>query len=231
MNESAYSTSTKFGNFEEDKYQQYRTLSFGAIVTLGFGVLAIPTGLAASLNPFLLLFPFLGILIGIWCVLKLGKRQQEFTGYGLAKTGLILSLLCFVGGVTHSSYIYATEVPDGYQRLKFSQLQPDPKYDFAPVPPLAHKLDNSDVFIKGYVYPDEQFGDIKRFILVPDMGTCCFGGKPKLTDMVQVTLEDPHRIQYSLIRRSLSGKFRLGAAEAAKVGNVVYHLEDAAVLR
>ena len=85
--------------------------------------------------------------------------------------------------------------------------------------------------MKGYVYPDDQLGEIKRFILVPDFGACCFGGKPKLTDMMQVTLEDPHRVKYSYFNRSLSGTFRLRTSTASKVGEVVYHLEDAVVIK
>jgi hypothetical protein len=41
------------------------------------------------------------------------------------------------------------------------------------------------------------------------MGTCCFGGQPKLTDMIQVTLQDPLRIRFSLTRRHLGGTFRV----------------------
>ena len=229
MNETPYTT--KFVDPEVDQYHQYRTLSFAAIVTIGFGVLAIPTAIAASLNPFLLAFPFIGIIVGIWSVAKLRKRQTEFTGYGLAKIGLVLSIVFFVAGSGYASFIYATEVPEGFRRLKFVELQPDPKFPQIPIPPTAANLDQAKIFVKGYVYPDEQIGGIKRFILVPDMGTCCFGGQPKLTDMIQVTLTDPHRIEYSMFRRSLSGTFRLGSAQAAKVGNVVYHLEDAVVLR
>lgn len=227
MTESPYTTT--FASPEEDQYQQYRTLSFSAVVTFVFGLLAIPTGIVANMNPFLLIFPFIGIVIGILSVLKLKDRQQEFTGFGLARSGLALSTILFFGGAAYASYVYSTEVPEGFQRLKFTELQPDPKFPQIPIPPSAAKLDQTRVFVKGYVYPDEQLGDIKRFILVPDMGTCCFGGQPKLTDMMQVTLEDPHRVKYSMFRRSLAGTFRLGSAEAAKVGTVVYHLEDAIV--
>ena len=62
-------------------------------------------------------------------------------------------------------------------------------------------------------------------MLVPDMGTCCFGGQPKLTDMIQVTLQDPMRTKYSYARRSLGGTFRLAASSTDNVGTVIYHLD------
>ena len=37
------------------------------------------------------------------------------------------------------------------------------------------------------------------------MGTCCFGGQPKLTDMVEIILDDPLRTSWSTRRRRLGG--------------------------
>lgn len=219
------STSASLQSAEANQYDEYRTLSFPAIVALVFGVISIPTAMAASLNPFLLVFPLIGMMIGLFAIVKLRNRLEEFTGMGAAKAGLLLSTLLFLGGAAFASYTYATEVPEGYRRISFGELQPDPKHPELPWSPLAEELMEQNVFIKGYVYPDKQQGDIKRFVLVPDMGTCCFGGQPKLTDMVQVTLKDPHRVNYSMFRRSLGGKFRLGSVTADAVGQVIYHLE------
>ncbi len=210
---------------EAEQYQQYRTLSFGAIVALVFGVISIPMALAASLNPFLLIFPFVGVLVGLNAVLRLRNRTDEFTGLGAARIGLALSLTVLCAGSIYSAYVYATEVPDGYERIAFSDLQPDPRDPSEVIPASAQGLSGKKIFLKGYVYPDDQLGDIKRFILVPDMGTCCFGGQPKLTDMVQVTLADPHRVKYSMFRRNLAGEFFLQNSTADKVGQVVYHLD------
>lgn len=212
---------------EADRYAQYRTLSFSAIVALVMGVVAIPATFfaAAATNPGPLLFPLLGMLIGLFAVLKLRNRQDEFIGIGAAKWGLMLSTILFFGGVAYTSFSYVTEVPEGYARISFADLQPDPKHPEIPFPPQAQEFEKHPVFIKGYVYPDGQTKNIKQFILVPDMGTCCFGGQPKLTDMMQVTLADPHRVEYSYFRRSLTGNFHLGKGNANKVGQVIYHLD------
>lgn len=208
---------------EAAQYQQYRTLSFLAVVALVFGVISIPSAVAASLNPFLLIFPFIGLLIGLAAVLKLRNRTSEFTGLGLAKTGLMLSTVLLIAGAAYASFVYATEVPDGFARLKFSELQPVPTFP-RPWSPTAEQMVGKKVFVKGYLYPGKQRKDIKQFILVPDLGTCCFGGQPKITDMIQVTLDDPNRVDYSMSRKNLAGEFRLGEVQAEKVGNVIYHL-------
>ncbi len=215
----------KLTSAEAEQYQQYRTLSFAAIVAMVFGVISIPVAVGASLNPFLLIFPFIGVLVGVNAVLRLRNRTDEFTGLGAAKIGLVLSATVLCVGSIYSAYVYATEVPDGYERIAFADLQPDPRKPDEQFPPDVQDLSGKMVFLKGYVYPDDQLGDIKRFILVPDMGTCCFGGQPKLTDMVQVTLADPHRVKYSMFRRSLAGEFYLQNSKADKVGQVIYHLD------
>ena len=210
---------------EAEQYRQYRTLSFAAIVSLVFGLVSTPIAIAASLNPFLLIFPFVGVLVGLGAVMRIRNRTDEFTGYGAAKIGLALSGIVLCIGSVYAAYVYATEVPEGYQRISFNELQPDPRNPAQQLPPDVGELNRKKIFLKGYVYPDEQLGDIKRFILVPDMGTCCFGGQPKLTDMVQVTLKDPLRVKYSYFRLSLGGEFFLAETTADKVGNVVYNLD------
>jgi hypothetical protein len=59
------------------------------------------------------------------------------------------------------------------------------------------------------VFPDGQATGIKRFVLIPDLGTCCFGGDPKETDMVLVTLREPQRTQYNQRRRKLTGVLKV----------------------
>lgn len=208
---------------EADQYQQYRTLSFLAVVSLVFGVISIPCAVAASLNPFLLIFPFIGLLIGFMAVLKLRNRTDEFTGLGLAKAGLMLSTVLLLLGTGYASYVYATEVPAGFTRLRFSELQPVVTFP-RPWSPKAEEMIGKNVFVQGYLYPGKQRKGIKQFILVPDLGTCCFGGQPKVTDMIQITLDDPKRVDYSMSRRNLAGEFKLGEVQAEKVGNVIYHL-------
>ena len=83
--------------------------------------------------------------------------------------------------------------------------------------------------MKGYVHPgvDRRRG-IRQFILVPDMKTCCFGGQPKLTDMIEVTLSDPHRVNFSYTRRKLAGVLKVTPFKKTVTGlDGVYYQLDA----
>ena len=190
---------------EQVDYLQYRSLSLWAVGTFALAVFAVPS----LIMSWLLVFPFLGVIIGLVAIRSIRGRPQEVAGLNLAWLGTILNLVLLVTGSARASYIYATEVPEGYQRVSFSELQPDGDRPDLPVPPFAIELNEQRVFVKGYVYPDDRGAQLKQFVLVPDLGTCCFGGQPKLTDMIEITLKDPLRTQYSRRKHKLGGTLKV----------------------
>ena len=174
------------------KAQQYRTFSRMAMLSLIFGLLSF----TAFVAPPLAVFSLFGVATG-WLALRSIKRfPDELSGRQAALVGCVLCALTFVGSVSRHSYIYATEVPDGYDRISFKVLQPRSAADI-PVPKSALDLDGKSVFVSGYIHPDAAGAPVQSFVLVPDMGTCCFGGQPALTDMIEVTLTGRDRVRYS----------------------------------
>jgi hypothetical protein len=214
-----YSADSDLGEFA-----QYRELSRGAIVTVVVGVLS----LLAVFVPSLLIVPLVGVAIGLISLWNIRRRSEELAGGRLALAGIMLCVAVFAAGTARAGYEYLTECPEGYARVSFYELQPDPvRHPDLPVSPRALELNGKKVFIKGYVYPDGQRSGIKQFVLIPDMGTCCFGGQPKLTDMVEVTLADPLRIRYSYQRRKLTGVLRVDTTlkPVSGVNGVYYQIE------
>ena len=127
-----------------------------------------------------------------------------------------------------STYTYATEVPEGYVRVGFWELQPDPDQPELPVGPKALAVAGQKIFIKGYMHPGvASRGKVNHFILVPDMGTCCFGGQPKMTDMIEVVSPASEGIAYSTRRVKLAGTFALHLPPTQTLGldGVVFHLQ------
>ena len=100
--------------------------------------------------------------------------------------GIVLAVIFWGVGAGRQFYIYATEVPEGYERISYADLQPQPDEPPDRVPPDAKALDGKKVFIKGYVYPGQRQYGITQFLLVRDQGSCCFGGNPKVTDRILV---------------------------------------------
>lgn len=204
-------------------YEPYRAISKAAVGSL---ILALVSALGL-LFPAILILALIGFVLGVIGYRSIRRYPMELIGKTPAVLGAVLSAALFVVGISKHSYEYATEVPEGYQRISFADLQPTREHPELPVSPESLKLNGQKVFVKGYVYPGESRKNIKRFILVPDMGTCCFGGQPKLTDMIEVTLADPMRVDWSTRKCKLGGVLRveLNMRPVEKVNAVVYQLE------
>ena len=143
--------------------------------------------------------------------------------------GIVAALLFGSTGMARQYYEYATEVPEGYARISYAELQPPEGERTDMVPSDAMALDGKKVFIKGYVYPGQKMQGITQFLLVRDQGTCCFGGNPKITDRIQVALGDPHGFAFSNGVFKVAGTFHVTPPSRAvdAGGAVFYHLDEA----
>ncbi|MDA0659281.1 MAG: DUF3299 domain-containing protein [Planctomycetota bacterium] len=215
----------------EADYAKYRSLSGLVVMGLVFAVF----GLSALLTPWLAVLPILGSIFSLRGLSAVRRNSEELTGYGLAVSGLFLNLVVLVSSISLHSYVYATEVPEGFLRVNYSELQLATNaagtVPGLPVPQRALELHDKNIFIKGYVYPDGRQSGIQHFILVPDLGTCCFGGDPALTDMIEVKLKEPLEIEYSYARRKLAGTFRVNPQPNGFMGKTAVYQLDAEYVR
>ena len=204
---------------------RYRSLSKPAVASLTFAIL----GLTSFLHPVFVLLPTLGIGFGLIALTSFKKFPDEFVGKTAAKIGFFLSLICLISSVAMHAVIYATEVPDGYQRVTYSNLRDNPKTAL-PFAEKAKELDGQKVFMKGYVRPGVKKRNLRDFILVGDFGDCCFGGNPKITEVVAVHIVDDEKtVNYGFALRRIAGVFRLNpntkSTREKDVPQVFYEIE------
>ncbi len=206
----------------EEDYSQYRALSVSAVASCLLGLLSITSFLGWAL----IVIPVVGLLVGLIALWRIRANPTELTGRTIAWAGIALSLAFMFGGAGYLTYDYVTEVPPGYARLSYAELQPDPDNPGELFPPSIEARDGERIFIKGYVYPGKQTSGIKQFVLCRDNGDCCFGGQPKLTDRVLVTLKGPLSLEYSTRIQRLAGTFRVEPGRATDgLEGVIYHLD------
>lgn len=205
-----------------EELQPYRVMSKCAVGSLLLAVLS----LLALVFPPMLVLPFVGLALAILGLRAARRYPEEVSGKPLAILGGLLCGLIFFGGSAMHAYTFATEVPDGYQRISFADLQPNPRVSDMPIPRGALDLQGKRVYVKGYLYPDGQQNNIRKFVLVPDMGTCCFGGQPKLTDMIEITLVDPLRTEFARRKRGFGGtlKVDMNLKPVSGVNGVYYQM-------
>lgn len=192
---------------EANDFSAYRALSKSAIVSVSFAILAAGGLLAIPL----MVFALCGLLFGVISLRALKRYPNELTGGRAAWLGIVLSLAMFGGATGRHTWIYLTEVPEGYQRISFYDLRPQ-RRSMELISDVAVDLNGQKVFIKGYMHPGvKDQGKVQQFVLVPDMKTCCFGGQPDLFDMMEVTLTGTTKgktnLKYSTQKLKLAGDF------------------------
>lgn len=216
---------TAFQNAKEHEDEfEYRSVSKAAIVCVVFTLMAA----LAFLFEVFVLFPLLGFCFGAVAIVNIRKYPDELVGKMAAQIGTVICAICFAGALGWHAYVWFTEVPEGYQRISFSTLNADPKsgIDFSDE---SVELDGQKVFVRGYVRPGNKKTRLKKFILVGDFGSCCFGGSPDIWDIVAVNIKTDKTVDYGYGRRKIGGKFKLNKRPRGhkdkEIPGIVYEIE------
>ncbi len=191
--------------FDEFAYKPIPPL---APVSLLLGICAL-AGLLSALG---LIFGLFGFALGWVCLRQIKRADGGLGGLKLARSGVFLSAALFASGLGLNIYWYQTELPEGFQRVNFSQDISRKGFVIEDNHPRMHPdvqaLDGQKLFVKGYMYPIGEEQGLTEFILCRDNGQCCFGGQPKLTDMIKVKMEKG-TATHSPGMVSVAGVFRL----------------------
>ena len=193
-------------------------------------------GLALALLSFIALFGIIGLGIAVFGIVvslislfSINRSAGELGGKTVALAGVSLSTFFLISGISYQSFVYAHEVPEGYQRLNFASdisskdfVQKD---GVTRVNPDVMQMDKKNIFLKGYMYPTRQTENLKSFILVKDNGQCCFGGQPDVKDMILVELQGDQRADFYAGLVSVAGEFLAEAPTQAGELKPVYQLK------
>ena len=183
----------------------YKAISRTAVLSAILGAV----GSLAWINPLLIFIPVLAAVFAVIAFRNLKKYPNELTGKWWARVGAALGFGVLILAPIKHTYIAYTEVPEGYERVSFSVLKsPTGAPD---VPTMeAMRLSGKKIFIKGYIHSTSLSSmQAKTFVLVPDWATCCFGGQPPLTHMIEVRILNDKYATKSFRRHSLAGTFEV----------------------
>jgi hypothetical protein len=197
--------STPADVFDTTGPEVYQAISRAAVASVVLGIL----GLTAFTTPFLTPIGLIGLVFAFVAFRAFRKFPDELVGKPIASIGAVLCLVSVVLAPTWHAYVYATEVPEGYVRVPFSELMSQTDQPDLPTE-RALELDGEAVFIAGYIHPSSMDTAMsKRFVIVPDIGTCCFGGQPPLTHMIEVTLAGEEYATKNMRKKKLAGTLRV----------------------
>ena len=215
---------------EFDEPLSYRVVNPLAVTSLVLSVLTFLT----MFSWFFFFIPVAAIIFGWAALSKMARFPGQYTGGKLAVAGIITAIGLWIFGTVFMVFIAGAEVPLGYTKITFTQMQPDPDTPGEIIPPDAFDLqfdetsmDKKRVFIKGYIFPGRQTIGLKNFILVPSQMHCKFCSRQlKSTEMISVSLEGDLQTNYSTNLMRVGGKLHIDKAEAAKpLGGLPYRIE------
>lgn len=185
---------------------RYRAVDPLAVLSVIVGGLSSVT----FLNWWLGLIPLSGILLGLRAWRRIVDTPDVLTGLRLAKLGVWLSAAMWLAGYAWLTFAEVSEIPFGYQLIKYETLQSDPNQPTMPIPQTALDMQDRKVFVQGFMQPRRQQTHIKEFILCPTQGSCAFcTPDPKPTEMIRVILVGDLETNYTTHQVGAAGRFRV----------------------
>ncbi|MBN2296124.1 MAG: DUF4190 domain-containing protein [Pirellulales bacterium] len=218
---------------DDDEYEgpvYYRKVNPFAVTSLVLGVLSFIT----MFSWFFFVIPVAAIIFGWVALGQMTRRPGQYMGNKLAISGILIAVVFWTFGIAYVVFVAGAEVPIGYTRVTFTQMQPNPdnKGEVVPQEILDLQFDETAmekkrVFIKGYIYPGRQTIALKQFILVPTQSHCKFcSSQIKSTQMITVKLEGDLQINYRTQLVHVGGKLKVNKAEAARpLGGIPYTID------
>lgn len=173
--------------------------------------------------------PLIGTVLAFIAWRQVATSQGTYSGGAVAKATLILLPVMTLSAVGVHAYSFATEIPPGYRRISFAADISDKGFLMdqgrAAVHPDVDALTKEPVFLKGYMYPTKQSENLKGFVLCKDSGDCCFGGQPKVTDMMYVEMQDGQQVNFRSGLVAVAGELKISPTVDQTGLNAVYKLE------
>ena len=212
-----------------DENIDYRSLTVESVGSLILGFLSILT----FVSMLFVIFPAMGIVLGITAIRKILRASQELEGMGIASAGVGLSTMLAIAGIVYQFYMTQYEVPAGYVPIDFSMLAADPKTGHISEQILmltphrdthGNEHYGTPVFIEGYMFPSRHTTGIKSFMLVPAVEQNKFGSATRNPmEMVDVSLLGDFNVSYRTSPVKVGGLLTVNPNPVP--GETPYHLK------
>ncbi|MDR2172227.1 MAG: hypothetical protein LBP59_18950 [Planctomycetaceae bacterium] len=186
-----------------DELTDYKSLTAETVGSLILGFLSI----LIFISILFLIFPVMGIVIGIIAIRKILNAPEALSGLGIASVGVALCVLFAIGGVYYQYSVNSYEIPMGYEEITFEFLAEDPRTgQIKPEIILlanATQQNESRIFIEGFMQPTRNMNNITEFLIGATPERSKFAPpKPTKTEFIKVRLTGDLTTSY---RNSLVG--------------------------
>lgn len=99
------------------------------------------------------------------------------------------------------------------QMLSFEEISSWPYEDgLKGLPKTVKKLDGRKIMMTGFMLPIDQVENIKEFLLVQSLWSCCYGQPPDINGIVRVIMKGKSTTDYQFDPIKIIGDFKVEAA-------------------
>ncbi len=111
-----------------------------------------------------------------------------------------------------------------FDKIKFDMKKENP-FLRSMLTPAIEKLDGSRIRIRGFIFPPPQKAGLRRFVLVRDNMSCCFGPGAALYDSIVVDMPPGETTEYNVSPISVEGTFNVKVVSMTEGKTIsIYHL-------
>ena len=104
------------------------------------------------------------------------------------------------------------KIGDVDQILTFEEISSWPYEDgLQGMPKEVRELDGKKVLMTGFMLPIDEVENIKEFLLVQSLWSCCYGQPPDINGIVRVVMKGDRRIDYQFDPIKVVGTFEIEA--------------------
>ena len=97
--------------------------------------------------------------------------------------------------------------------LTFEELSNWPYEDgLKGMPAPVKKMDGKTVLMTGFMLPIDEVENIKEFLLVQSLWSCCYGQPPDINGIIRVVMKGDKRINYKYDPIKITGQFKVVAS-------------------
>jgi hypothetical protein len=126
--------------------------------------------------------------------------------------------------------IKSGKLKDIDQILSFEEISSWPYEDgLKGMPQSVRKLDGKKVMMTGFMLPIDEVENIKEFLLVQSLWSCCYGQPPDINGIVRVVMQGKKRVDYQFDPIKVVGTFKVVATVEDGYCLDIYQLETESV--
>ncbi|MDP1796312.1 MAG: DUF3299 domain-containing protein, partial [Planctomycetaceae bacterium] len=175
------------------------------------------------------ILPLMGAILAFIALRKIRRSNGDYSGGKLALICCVVLMATTVSAAGFHAYNFATELPEGYQRVSFPMEISAKGFmtveGLSKVHPDVEKFAGQPIFTKGFMYPTKQTTGLTSFLLCKDSGDCCFGGQPKQTDMIFVQMAEGQTADFRAGLVAVAGEFQARPTVDETGLNPVYRID------